>query len=333
MAVAPALADETRAVLQDMLRAQDEPSQALSLLQDGGFYDGAAADGPEASAVMVALAEECGHSGVGGATWDGMAQAIATSRVPAFPDLPVVVEVGVAGPRPWDCLPGLRLTDDATVSGSVLGVVRDVTEFVLPTVREGSDGITWVRATPSQYERVAANEPSVALARFQFANATSEVVGVGSAGVELWRALGERLPLFVAAELLGLGRAALDKTLQHATTRTTFGRPIGSRQAVKHRCAEMFAQVEALSSLVWAASTVPSGASGRAQHLVRVAKSYASARIPALIGDAILTHGALGFSEELGLGRMWRRAVTLAACFGSANDHRRVTIAGIREGS
>ena len=140
------------------------------------------------------------------------------------------------------------------------------------------------------------------------------------AGVALERV---RLHAAVATLAFATGAAArvLDMTVAHAKTRVQFGRPIGSFQAVAHRCADMRSDLDALRYLVyqaaWALST------GRAAELeASAAKAYGNEALRRLFMHAHQVHGAIGFSTEHDLQLFTRRAKAAELAWGSAALHR-----------
>jgi alkylation response protein AidB-like acyl-CoA dehydrogenase len=95
----------------------------------------------------------------------------------------------------------------------------------------------------------------------------------------------------------------------------------------------MHAEVAACDALVWVAGrALDAGTDAEIRHLVHLAKGRASATLPGVVESAILIHGASGFAEETGLGQAWRRAISLAASFGTAAGHR-AAVAGANEGT
>jgi len=134
--------------------------------------------------------------------------------------------------------------------------------------------------------------------------------------------------VLAAAQLLGIGLAAVELATAYAGERYQFGRPIGSFQAVKHLLADMLTKAEVARAAVYAAACALDDAS--TDDPVRAA---AAAKVMA--GDAavfcgrtgIQVHGGMGFTWEVNAQRYWKRAVVLDATFGSADHHARL-IAG-----
>ncbi|HEY6509859.1 MAG TPA: acyl-CoA dehydrogenase family protein, partial [Vicinamibacterales bacterium] len=102
----------------------------------------------------------------------------------------------------------------------------------------------------------------------------------------------------------GAARRALDRTLAYSVAREQFGRPIGSFQAYKHRCASAFVELKLAQSLAFRAAdeidTDP------AQALA--AGLYSTSAAVRVCGEAIQLHGGIGFSWEAGLHALLKRA-------------------------
>jgi alkylation response protein AidB-like acyl-CoA dehydrogenase len=125
-----------------------------------------------------------------------------------------------------------------------------------------------------------------------------------------------------SAELVGIGQAALDLTLDYAKERVQFGKPIGSFQGVQHHCAEMYRDLEVSRLLSWQASgSLGEGLAG--QREVAMAKAKASQCIPALTRTAHQIHGAIAYYRDYPLELYYHRALAAQAAYGDAAYHRR----------
>lgn len=110
-------------------------------------------------------------------------------------------------------------------------------------------------------------------------------------------ALQVRANVLVAAAMCGIAKATTDASAEYAKTRRQFGQPIGSFQAVKHRCAEMAVRTEAaFSQTAYAGLVFDEG--GDAEFQAAAARLVASAAAGDNCGDNIQNHGGIGFTEE-----------------------------------
>jgi alkylation response protein AidB-like acyl-CoA dehydrogenase len=131
-----------------------------------------------------------------------------------------------------------------------------------------------------------------------------------------------RICVAAAAESTGLAQRALDMAVAYAKERTQFGRPIGSYQAVSHRCAQMLLETENARSVTYAAAWSADAEPESLPRAASVAKAYASDagwRVP---DAAIQVHGGIGFTWEHDLHFFLKRGRANAAMFGDAKWHR-----------
>jgi alkylation response protein AidB-like acyl-CoA dehydrogenase len=135
-------------------------------------------------------------------------------------------------------------------------------------------------------------------------------------------AAGDRIATALSAETVGVAQKAMEMAVEYARERKQFGRPIGSYQAVSHRCAQMLLEVEGSRSgayyAAWCADSepesLPAAASG--------AKAYSSDAGWRVCGSSLQVHGGIGFTWEHDLHFYLKRAKTNAMLFGSAREHR-----------
>jgi alkylation response protein AidB-like acyl-CoA dehydrogenase len=128
-----------------------------------------------------------------------------------------------------------------------------------------------------------------------------------------------------AAELLGLAQRALDLAVAYAKDRIQFARPIGSFQAVKHRCADMLVDVEGMRSAVyWAAWTVGNVDAAEDERAIAAstAKAWCSDAAPRVLASALQVHGGIGFTWAHDLHLYLKRTHLDAVAFGDATQHR-----------
>ena len=125
-----------------------------------------------------------------------------------------------------------------------------------------------------------------------------------------------------SAELVGIGQAALDLTVEYAKTRVQFGRPIGSFQGVQHHCTEMYRDLTVSRLLAWQAAA-RLGAGRPADREVAMAKAKTGEAIPALTRTAHQIHGAIAYYRDYPLEIYYHRAIAAAAAYGDAGHHRR----------
>jgi alkylation response protein AidB-like acyl-CoA dehydrogenase len=181
-------------------------------------------------------------------------------------------------------------------------------------VERGADGVS-VRA-----------EPSIDLTR-RLHSVSFDGVRVGPeatlGGVQedylpvLWRVC-----VALAAESTGIAQRTMEMAIEYAKDRRQFGRPIGSYQAVSHRCAQMLLETENARSAVYGAAWAADAEPESLPLAASMAKAYASDagwRVP---DASIQVHGGIGFTWEHDLHFFLKRGKANAATFGDARWHR-----------
>ncbi|WP_018501582.1 acyl-CoA dehydrogenase family protein [Parafrankia discariae] len=127
----------------------------------------------------------------------------------------------------------------------------------------------------------------------------------------------------LANESTGGARAVLEQAVRHAKDRLQFGRPIGSFQAVKHKCADMLVAVEGSKSVSYhAAQVAAAGNTDRLARAASMAKAYVGEAYFAAAADNIQIHGGIGFTWEHSAHLHFKRAKTSELLFGDPVHHR-----------
>jgi len=126
----------------------------------------------------------------------------------------------------------------------------------------------------------------------------------------------------LATEMVGTAQKALDMSVDYAKTRVQFGKPIGSFQAVKHKCVDMMVAVENARSLVYYASWTVDTGNDEQKTAVPMAKAYASDMAKNVTSEAIQVHGGIGFTWEHDMHLYHRRALAGEANLGNGPVHR-----------
>jgi alkylation response protein AidB-like acyl-CoA dehydrogenase len=126
----------------------------------------------------------------------------------------------------------------------------------------------------------------------------------------------------LAAENVGVAQRALEMAVGYAKDRKQFGRPIGSYQAVSHRCAQMLLEVEGARSLCYWAGWALDHDSETAARAASMAKAYAGDAGFRVCASALQIHGGIGFTWEHDLHFFLKRATANGHAFGDARWHR-----------
>lgn len=150
----------------------------------------------------------------------------------------------------------------------------------------------------------------------------ASVLGEVGEGAALLEAVVDRATLGLCAETLGLVSEAFERTLSYLKTRVQFGVPIGSFQALKHRAARCFIEIELSRSATMAAARALDEGSEEARKLVSVAKARCSDTAILVTNEALQMHGGIGMTDEHDIGFFFKRARAAELSFGDAAWHR-----------
>jgi alkylation response protein AidB-like acyl-CoA dehydrogenase len=126
----------------------------------------------------------------------------------------------------------------------------------------------------------------------------------------------------LAAENVGVAQRAMEMAVAYAKDRTQFDRPIGSYQAVSHRCAQMLLEVEGARSLSYWAGWALDNEPETGPRAASMAKAYAGDAGFRVTASALQVHGGIGFTYEHDLHFFLKRAFANAHAFGDSRWHR-----------
>lgn len=126
----------------------------------------------------------------------------------------------------------------------------------------------------------------------------------------------------IAAELLGVISEAFDRTVAYLKERVQFDAPIGSFQALQHRAARLYVEIELLRSCVAAALEAADAGRHDAAMLASLAKARASDLSERAMNEAVQLHGGVGVTDALDIGLFLKRARVLQQTFGDGPFHR-----------
>jgi alkylation response protein AidB-like acyl-CoA dehydrogenase len=150
------------------------------------------------------------------------------------------------------------------------------------------------------------------------ADAVVGEVGGGAAVLEKALAAGRT---GAAAELTGLGTAAMDMTVDYLRQRKQFGRPIGSFQALQFRAAHLYSELEIARAAVLKAQQLLDEGSTAAPAMVAAAKAKAGRAAGLAVREGVQMHGGIGMTDEHDIGLYMKRQRVLDELFGDPNYH------------
>jgi alkylation response protein AidB-like acyl-CoA dehydrogenase len=124
-----------------------------------------------------------------------------------------------------------------------------------------------------------------------------------------------------AAEMLGVGGGAMDMTVQYLKERKQFGTLIGSFQALQHRAAHLYSELEVARAAVLKAQQLLDAGNAKADEAVSVAKAMAGMASTLAVQEGVQMHGGIGMTDEYDIGFYMKRGRVLAELFGDTNYH------------
>jgi alkylation response protein AidB-like acyl-CoA dehydrogenase len=125
------------------------------------------------------------------------------------------------------------------------------------------------------------------------------------------------------AEMVGIAQVAFDMAVDYAKNRVQFGRPIGSFQAIKHKCSDMIIDVDGSRFITYRAAWCLAGGLEAARE-ISMAKAWTSDACRRVCAQAHQIHGGIGFTKEYDLQLYFRRAKQGEVFYGDADLHREV---------
>ncbi|MEQ9520659.1 MAG: acyl-CoA dehydrogenase family protein [Parvibaculum sp.] len=209
-----------------------------------------------------------------------------------------------------------HVADQLIVVARTSGEVNDrngLTIFLIPSKTDGMS-VTRTIMTDSH------NAANIKLTNVKVTN--SAILGSKDAGADILEPLLDFGRIGIAAELLGLIQESFDQTLAYIKERKQFGKVIGSFQALQHRMAEMFAELEVCRSIVLDALSAIEDRRNDVPSVASLAKARLSETSRHITNECLQMHGGVGMTDEYDIGLFMKRARVAAATFGNAGFHR-----------
>jgi len=139
---------------------------------------------------------------------------------------------------------------------------------------------------------------------------------------DLTQAIVDRATAVLCAEMLGMAEQAFAQTNDYLKTRVQFGQPLSSFQALQHRMARMFTELELMRSVTEAALEAIDAGRSDIDQAVSLAKATASDTLRLVTREMVQLHGGIGMTDEHDAGFYLKRAAVLEAMWGNAAYHR-----------
>jgi len=205
-------------------------------------------------------------------------------------------------------LPGLASGEQTAGIGS-RELAADAHDAAVIVVIDGDEAQLLARSDAEVGELVSIDPTR----RFATVQGEGEPLGAGAA---------DRVRAAIASEVIGVCQRALDMTLEYVKDRKQFGVPVGSFQAVSHRCAQMLLGTESVRSAAYFAAWAADADPDRLPEAAALAAAAAAEAGREVTGSAIQAHGGIGFTWEADVHWLYKRAQLDSALLGGAKRHR-----------
>jgi alkylation response protein AidB-like acyl-CoA dehydrogenase len=159
-------------------------------------------------------------------------------------------------------------------------------------------------------------------AKLELDNVEGKLIGEEGKGWDVLSTVLDLAAVALAAEQVGGAQRCLDMSVEYAKVRVQFGRPIGSFQAIKHKCADMLLEVESAKSAAYYAGWCASEMNDELPAVASLAKAYCSDAYFHAAAENIQIHGGIGFTWEHPAHLYFKRAKSSELLFGDPTYHR-----------
>jgi alkylation response protein AidB-like acyl-CoA dehydrogenase len=216
--------------------------------------------------------------------------------------------------------------DGWTISGTKSYVLDGhVADLILVAARTGA-GVS-IFAVPSDASGLTRTllttmDQTRKQAKLDFAGTPATLVGTDGGGWAVIERVLDLAAVALAAEQVGGAQFVLDMAVQYAKDRIQFGRPIGSFQAIKHKCADMLLEVESAKSAAYYAGWCAAELNDELPSVAALAKAYCSEAYFHATAENIQIHGGIGFTWEHPAHLYFKRAKSSELLFGDPSYWR-----------
>lgn len=345
--------DQLRASVRDLLAARAPWTSVLPRAESGEPYDPALwpalardlgvaglavseADGGHGASWREAavVAEELGRSVAGTPFLGSAVLATAAAQAAGASELVAGLAAGTTcgalavglATAPGTAYPQSVRFDGGTLTGEMRGVADAAAASVLIVPAIGADGPVLVSCADATVRPVTSLDLTRPLADVRFDGVPGSVLASGAAAVAALDAALVAGAVVLASEQVGLAQRCLDLTVDYLKTRYQFGRQIGSFQALKHRCADLWAAIaQARAVARYAASCLGVDRADDDPDLAvaaALAQAYCSPIAVKAAEECVQLHGGIGFTWEHPAHLYLKRAKADSIAFGTASRHR-----------
>ncbi len=203
---------------------------------------------------------------------------------------------------------------DGHTANLILVAARSDAGVSLFAVDPGAEGLTRTALSTMDQTRKQA--------KLEFSGTPATLIGTDGGGWDTLSTVLDLAAVALAAEQVGGAQMCLDMSVEYAKVRVQFGRPIGSFQAIKHKCADMLLEVESAKSAAYYAGWCAAEMNDELPQVASLAKSYCSEAYFHAAAENIQIHGGIGFTWEHPAHLYFKRAKSSELLFGDPTYHR-----------
>ncbi|MGD9792366.1 MAG: acyl-CoA dehydrogenase family protein [Acidimicrobiia bacterium] len=230
----------------------------------------------------------------------------------------------------WDeagiTLPATKSGDGYTLTGTKSFVIDGATASLILVAARTASGVSLfaVDGGAAGLTRTALSTMDMTRkqAKLEFANTPATLVGAEGKGWDIMTRVLDLAAVALAAEQVGGAQKVLEMAVEYAKVRVQFGRPIGSFQAIKHKCADMLLEVESAKSAAYYAMWCAAELNDELPSVASLAKAYCSEAYFHATAENIQIHGGIGFTWEHPAHLYFKRAKSSELLFGDPSYHR-----------
>jgi alkylation response protein AidB-like acyl-CoA dehydrogenase len=304
--------NEIKQVAHDLLTARSPFSKVREAAEAEAYDPRLWSELVELGWPGIAVSSEHGGQGLGmvelAVLLEELGYACAATPFFSTATAAALIEAAGSGEQRGRWLPALA-SGDATAGIGTRELAADAYDAAVVVLLDGEDAVL-VDRTQADVEPFVSIDPT---RRFATVSGEGEALGPGAA---------DRVRAALAAEVVGVCQRALDLTVEYVKDRKQFGVPVGSFQAVSHRCAEMLLQTESGRSVAYFAAWAAEADPERLPEAAALAAAAAADGAREVTAGAIQAHGGIGFTWEADIHWLYKRAQLDAALLGGSGRHR-----------
>ncbi len=301
---------EIKRVAHELLADRSPLSKVREAAEAGAYDPGLWRELIELGWPGIAVSEEHGGQGLGAVELavllEELGYACAATPFLSTATAAAVIQATGSSEQQAKWLPGLA-SGELTAGIGTAELAADAVGAAVAVLIDGSDAVLIEAPQAEQLTSIDSTR------RFATLRGDGEPLGAGAV---------PRIHGAVAAEVVGICQRALDMTLEYVKDRKQFGVPVGSFQAVSHRCAQMLLYTESARSTAYYAAWAADADPERLAEAAALAGAAAADGGRETTGSAIQAHGGIGFTWEADVHWLYKRAQLDAALLGGSRRHR-----------